>query len=138
MLTFDCHTTIQLYNVLAVELLARHPVCGVDRHAEVLTRCEPHGRQIPSEENPLLDALRTGDPLRNRHVLSERVGMASAIIDRQSAQMVRPVDVLLDVSRISRGTIDLRREMFRQVDQSIERSSGRSAASASGAVSCGA
>jgi PAS domain S-box-containing protein len=33
-----------------------------------------------------------------------------AIIDRQSAQLVRMIDDLLDVSRITRGKIDLRRE----------------------------
>lgn len=55
-----------------MELLARQPVCGVDRHAEVLTLWEPAGRPIPNEENPQFDVLRTGDPLRNRHVLIER------------------------------------------------------------------
>ena len=55
-LTFDCRTIMQSCNALAVELLARQPVCGVDRHAEVLTLWEPDGRPIPIEEDPLLAA----------------------------------------------------------------------------------
>jgi signal transduction histidine kinase len=39
-----------------------------------------------------------------------RVAIACAIIDRQSQQMVRLVNDLLDLSRISRGTLELHRE----------------------------
>jgi PAS domain S-box-containing protein len=41
---------------------------------------------------------------------SETIEGARAVLDRQLAQMVRLVDDLLDVSRITRGKIDLRRE----------------------------
>ncbi len=40
----------------------------------------------------------------------DRVAIACAIIDRQSQQMVRLVNDLLDLSRISRGTLELHRE----------------------------
>ncbi len=43
----------------------------------------------------------------------ERIQQMSAIVDRQSSQLVRLVEDLLDVSRISRGKIELRR---RRVD----------------------
>jgi PAS domain S-box-containing protein len=39
-----------------------------------------------------------------------RVGGMTAIIDRQSAQLVRLIDDLLDVSRITRGKVELRKE----------------------------
>lgn len=55
-------------------------------------------------------------PIRNAlHILRlgetdhEAIRSASATMERQVAQMVRLVDDLLDVSRISRGKIDLRR-----------------------------
>ncbi|MEP6780910.1 MAG: PAS domain S-box protein, partial [Gemmatimonadaceae bacterium] len=71
-LTFDCNTIMQSCNALAVELLVRQPVCGVDQLADVLTLWEPDGRPIPHAENPMLLVLQTGEPLRNRHVLIER------------------------------------------------------------------
>jgi signal transduction histidine kinase len=40
----------------------------------------------------------------------QRVGIACAIIDRQSQQMVRLVNDLLDLSRITRGALELHRE----------------------------
>lgn len=55
----------------------------------------------------------------------ESVAIASAIIDRQSIQMIRLVDELLDVSRINRGTIDLRCETIRLdtiIQQAVESS----------------
>ena len=72
-LTFDCNSIVQSCNTLAVELLARHPVCGVDRHTDLLTFWEPDGRAIPPAENPMLGVLLTGEPLRSRHVLIGRV-----------------------------------------------------------------
>jgi signal transduction histidine kinase/ActR/RegA family two-component response regulator len=54
-------------------------------------------------------------PLRNGLAILKRRGSAEAgevlgMMDRQLTQMVRLVDDLLDVSRIDRGKIDLRRE----------------------------
>jgi len=53
----------------------------------------------------------------------EAIRSASAMMDRQVGQMVRLVDDLLDVSRISRGTIELRRartELASAVHHAVE------------------
>ncbi|CAN5147445.1 hypothetical protein BH23VER1_BH23VER1_34110 [soil metagenome] len=53
------------------------------------------------------------------------VGSACAIMERQIRQMVRLVDELLDLSRISRGKIELRKERVRLADvieQAVETS----------------
>jgi len=53
------------------------------------------------------------------------VANASQVIERQVVQMVRLVDDLLDVSRVSRGTIELRRErvdlafIIRQAEEAV-------------------
>ena len=52
-----------------------------------------------------------------------RRGPASAMMERQVGQMVRLVDDLLDVSRISRGKIELRRgriELASAVNHAVE------------------
>jgi len=69
-------------------------------------------------------------PIRNAVELMRRLGppdskltMARDIIDRQVAHLARLVDELLDVSRISQGKIELRREpveLARLVAQSVE------------------
>lgn len=58
-------------------------------------------------------------PIRNSTQLLRRLGKAEAtmiggleVIDRQVAHMSRLIDDLLDVARISRGKIELRRENF--------------------------
>jgi PAS domain S-box-containing protein len=53
----------------------------------------------------------------------EQVEQASAMLDRQVRQMVRLVDDLLDMSRITRGKIELRREVVELgtiVNQAVE------------------
>ncbi len=86
-LTFDCETIVQSCNALAVELLARQPVCGVDRHVDVLTLWEPDGHPIATADNPLLSVLRAGEPVRNRHVLIERLdGSMLAVMLSVAAQ----------------------------------------------------
>lgn len=72
-LTFDCDTIMQSCNALAVELLARQPVCGVDRYVDMVTLWEPDGQRISSADSPMLTVLRTGATHRNRHVLIERI-----------------------------------------------------------------
>ncbi len=70
-------------------------------------------------------------PIRNAvHLLGllgqdERIGKVRAILDRQVSHMVRLVDDLLEVSRISRGRITLQREhvrLGRVIDAAIEAS----------------
>jgi PAS domain S-box-containing protein len=72
-LTFDRHTIVQSCNALAVELLARQPVYGIERHVEALSLWEADGQLIPHSENPMLRVLVTGEQVRDRHVLIKRV-----------------------------------------------------------------
>jgi len=61
---------------------------------------------------PMRNALQIMRLASNRDVSrpeDEAIQSASAMMERQVSQMVRLVDDLLDVSRISRGTIELRR-----------------------------
>ena len=59
--------------------------------------------------NPLAP-IRYAMPLLERERLTEPAGRAVAVINRQVDHLARLVDDLLDVSRITRGTIDLQRE----------------------------
>ena len=60
--------------------------------------------------NPLAPIRNAAQILRMTEGTGEAVRSASAMMERQVGQMVRLVDDLLDVSRISRGKIELRRE----------------------------
>jgi signal transduction histidine kinase/CheY-like chemotaxis protein/putative methionine-R-sulfoxide reductase with GAF domain len=60
--------------------------------------------------NPLAAIRNAGQVLGRPHAEPATVRSAAAILNRQVAHMVRQVDDLLDVSRISRGKIDLRKE----------------------------
>ena len=75
--------------------------------------------------NPLAPIRNALQILQAANGAPESLRFASAIIDRQTTQMVRLVDELLDVSRISRGTIDLRCETIRLdtvIQQAVETS----------------
>ena len=61
--------------------------------------------------NPLAP-IRYALPLLADEPLDERGRRATAVIERQVAQVVRMVDDLLDVSRITTGKIELRRDLF--------------------------
>ena len=61
--------------------------------------------------NPLAP-IRYALPLLQRERLSESGARAVGVIDRQARALTMLMDALLDVSRISRGTIELRREHF--------------------------
>ncbi len=60
--------------------------------------------------NPLAPIRNAAQALQLAPDSADAVRSASAMIGRQVGQMVRLVDDLLDVSRVSRGKIDLRRE----------------------------
>jgi PAS domain S-box-containing protein len=60
--------------------------------------------------NPLGPIRHAATILRARSPSPEDLRWATNIIDRQTLHMTRLVDDLLDVSRITRGTIELRRE----------------------------
>ena len=59
--------------------------------------------------NPLAP-IRYALPLLEREQLSDSAGRAAAVITRQVGHLTRLIDDLLDVSRITSGKIDLRRE----------------------------
>jgi signal transduction histidine kinase/CheY-like chemotaxis protein len=61
--------------------------------------------------NPLAP-IRYALPLLGEEPLGERGSRAAAVIERQVAHVVRMVDDLLDVSRITTGKIELRRDLF--------------------------
>jgi signal transduction histidine kinase len=60
--------------------------------------------------NPLASICNAVQILLQKETDAQTVRSAAEILDRQVGHMVRQVDDLLDVSRISRGTIELRKE----------------------------
>jgi PAS domain S-box-containing protein len=60
--------------------------------------------------NPLAPISNAASLLLTQNLPPERIEWMSAMISRQSGRMARLLDDLLDVSRISRGKIELRRE----------------------------
>ncbi len=60
--------------------------------------------------NPLAPIRNAVDILRMRGSLDTELHWASGVIDRQLRQLTRLVDDLLDVARITRGTLELRKE----------------------------
>ena len=59
--------------------------------------------------NPLAPIANAASLLRSKQLPPDRIEWIAAMVSRQTAQMSRLLDDLLDVSRISRGKIDLRR-----------------------------
>ena len=59
--------------------------------------------------NPLAPIANAASLLRSKTLAPERIEWIAAMIGRQTAQMARLLDDLLDVSRIGRGKIELRR-----------------------------
>jgi PAS domain S-box-containing protein len=60
--------------------------------------------------NPLAPIRNATQVLRMRNLADPLLGSARDIIDRQVQQMVRLIDDLLDISRITRGKLQLRKE----------------------------
>src|SRR5207249_9118629 len=60
--------------------------------------------------NPLAAVVGAAKVMRASHVKPETVEKARQIVERQSRHMARLLDDLLDVSRITRGGIELRKE----------------------------
>src|SRR5690606_5782408 len=60
--------------------------------------------------NPLAPMVNATALLRSPGTTPEAARQAQEIIERQLSHMIRPVDDLLDVSRISRGKLTVRRE----------------------------
>ena len=59
--------------------------------------------------NPLAPIANAASLLRSKTLAPERIEWIAAMVGRQTAQMSRLLDDLLDVSRIGRGKIELRR-----------------------------
>jgi signal transduction histidine kinase/CheY-like chemotaxis protein len=95
---------------LAIEMRERHSaeeaLRAADRRKDVFLATLAHELRNPLA--PISNALTILD---RAELGSELHGKARGIIARQLAQMVRLIDDLLEVSRISRGTLALRREL---------------------------
>jgi PAS domain S-box-containing protein len=73
--------------------------------------------------NPLAPIRNALHLLERRNVLDPAARAAQAMMERQVAHMVRLIDDLLDVSRITRGKLELRREpvaLAKIIEQAIE------------------
>ena len=73
--------------------------------------------------NPLAPIGNAVEVLRHSRVDTGQVEQASAMLDRQVRQLVRLVDDLLDMSRITSGKVELRREVVELgaiVNQAVE------------------
>jgi PAS domain S-box-containing protein len=73
--------------------------------------------------NPLAPMANAVQLLRDGNLTSSTAHLATEIMGRQLGQMTRLVDDLLDVHRISRGTIDLRKksiELHAVLEQAVE------------------
>lgn len=73
--------------------------------------------------NPLAPISNAAEVMRNMDGKADAIAAASEMMERQVGQMTRLIDDLLDVSRISRGKIALKRERVELgaiVDQAVE------------------
>lgn len=73
--------------------------------------------------NPLAPLLNGLQIVKLKRDNAEAIGRLSSMMERQLGQMVRLIDDLLDVSRISRGKVDLRKErvdLTKVIQQAIE------------------
>jgi PAS domain S-box-containing protein len=68
----DTNAVILDYNRRAVELWGREPARGVDKHCGSVRLWLPDGRQLPHEQSPVVDVLRTGEPAFDVEVYIER------------------------------------------------------------------
>lgn len=68
----DRDAVIQQYNVRAVELWGREPICGVEKHCGSTKLWLPNGALLPHPQSPVVEVLRTGIPASNVEVLIER------------------------------------------------------------------
>ncbi|HEY4999416.1 MAG TPA: ATP-binding protein, partial [Usitatibacter sp.] len=116
--------TPTLRDMQMADVCARHAADAIERYLAIghLRRAENELRELDQRRNEFLATLAHElrnplAPLRNGLEVmrlagsdSEMAHKARAMMERQLAQLVRLVDDLLDVSRVSRGKIVLRRE----------------------------
>ncbi len=74
MAVFVCDTDgfIKNYNERAAELWGRQPVCGVEKFCGSFRLWRPDGTELPQEESPMMEVIRSGDPAVNIEVEIER------------------------------------------------------------------
>lgn len=99
-----------------------HDITGVKRAEEAVNAVNEQLREAHRQKdeflaslahelrNPLAPILTAVELIRLRNLDDEAVQRASAIIQRQTVHLTRLVDDMLDVSRITMGTIQLRLE----------------------------
>ena len=68
----DQNGVIEEYNLRAVELWGRAPVRGVEKQCGSLKLWLPDGTRLPHARSPIMEVLRTGDPVFNVEVSIER------------------------------------------------------------------
>jgi signal transduction histidine kinase/CheY-like chemotaxis protein len=97
-------TAYQLLETMDALTRDRQSLRAVDRRKDDFLAMLAHELRNP------LAPIRSAADLLPKLDTSEQVGRIATIIARQTAQMARLIDDLLDVSRISRGTLTVQRE----------------------------
>jgi PAS domain S-box-containing protein len=105
-------------------------ITDVKQYQEVLAEADRRKNEFLAMlahelRNPLAPIRNALEVMRQTQGNGEAVHSASEMMERQVGQMARLVDDLLDVSRISRGKIELRRgaiELASAVNQAVEAS----------------
>jgi signal transduction histidine kinase/ActR/RegA family two-component response regulator len=113
-----------LYALLAAHLIERQKaqiaLLEADRHKDEFLATLAHELRNPLA--PLLNGLQIMKLARHDGNVTEQ---ARTMMERQLAQMVRLIDDLLDLSRVSRGTVDLKKErvaLVKVIQQAVEAS----------------
>ena len=70
--TCDAQGRITFFNAAAVSLWGREPVLGQDLWSGAWRMYHPDGRPLPLELCPMAQALREGQPIRDREIVVER------------------------------------------------------------------
>lgn len=87
----DREGNVVQYNRRAAELWGRTPSDGQARFCGAPQTYEPSGEPVPPFNSPMREALRTGQPIRDREIVVERPGSSRITV-------VANVDPLLDAS----------------------------------------
>jgi|SRR5579884_81209 len=101
----------------SVSAFSRQSVAELRRQAEALKEADQHKTDFLAVlahelRNPLASVVTSMELLRLLDGQDPRIDQARAITERQVKQMVRLVDDLLDLTRIARGKLELRRTVF--------------------------
>jgi len=70
--TCDAQGRITFYNAAAAELWGREPILGEERWGGALRRFTPAGQALPTDDRPMVLAIRTGQAVRGREIIIER------------------------------------------------------------------